>query len=171
MPDNVEMLRPGIRRYTESFSMWRINRSRAYLVEGGAREVSYQSVSAVRLVLHYALNDHLITSQHHAAMVVNRCYTKAETTILQECVQYWFGPLDPSEDHQVEKSPKRERGWGEGARRILQLARSRSLGRTWSGTFSYPYTVRYIPYFLLVPEGSFSFSLSLRNNKSLIAEQ
>lgn len=85
MPDNVEMLRPGIRRYTESFSMWRINRSRAYLVEGGgAREVSHQSVSAVRLVLHYALNDHLITSQHHAAMVVNR-YTKAETTILQEC--------------------------------------------------------------------------------------
>lgn len=96
--------------------MWRINRSRAYLVEGGgAREVSHQSVSAVRLVLHYALNDHLITSQHHAAMVVNRCYTKAETTILQECVQYWFGPLDPSEDHQVEKSPKRERGWGGGS--------------------------------------------------------
>lgn len=166
------MLRPGIRRYTESFSMWRINRSRAYLLEGGgAREVkspvSFSSSSRAPL----RMNDHLITSQHHAAMVVNRCYTKAETTILQECVQYWFGPLDPSEDHQVEKSPKRERGWGEGARRILQLARSRSLGRTWSGTFSYPYTVRYIPYFLLVPEGSFSFSLSLRNNKSLIAEQ
>jgi len=65
-------------------------------------------------VLHYALNDHLITSQHHAAMVVNR-YTKAETTILQECVQYWFGPLDPSEDHQVEKSPKREEGLGGGS--------------------------------------------------------
>lgn len=136
--------------------------------KGSKSPVSFSSSS--RAPLPYALNDHLITSQHHAAMVVNR-YTKAETTILQECVQYWFGPLDPSEDHQVEKSPKRERGWGEGARRILQLARSRSLGRTWSGTFSYPYTVRYIPYFLLVPEGSFSFSLSLRNNKSLIAEQ
>lgn len=116
MPDNVEMLRPGIRRYTESFSMWRINRSRAYLVEGGgAREVkspvSFSSLSRAPL----RMNDHLITSQHHAAMVVNRCYTKAETTILQECVQYWFGPLDPSEDHQVEKSPKRERGWGGGS--------------------------------------------------------
>lgn len=96
--------------------MWRINRSRAYLLEGGgAREVkspvSFSSSSRAPL----RMNDHLITSQHHAAMVVNRCYTKAETTILQECVQYWFGPLDPSEDHQVEKSPKRERGWGGGS--------------------------------------------------------
>lgn len=86
-------------------------------------------------------------------MVVNR-YTKAETTILQECVQYWFGPLDPSEDHQVEKSPKRERGWG---------------GRERGEFCSWPDPVPWVE--LLVPEGSFSFSLSLRNNKSLIAEQ
>lgn len=74
-------------------------------------------------------------------MAINR-YTKAETPILQECVQYWFGPVDPSEDHQVEKSPKRERGWGEGARRILQLARSRSLPWVEPGLAHFP-----IPHF------------------------